>query len=348
MKLNNEGLFKHLSTKLASLYLIEGDEPLLVEESLDALHAALKTQGFTERLTLTIDAQFKRADLDGLTENFSLFAEKKRIQLNCSEKIPAELSAWMLDYCAHLQNYADLCVIVKTPKLSGPEKKAKWVTALEKAGVLVTIYAVALQDYPRWLDARLFREKLKLTPEARMALIEQTEGNLLAAAQIIKKLALFQRDHALTIEDITPLLSENARYDLFDLSRQVLLGDIKRALRIFAHLKRDMEPVLVLWVLAKELKTLLTLRLKKNTLPQAELYRSLQIWDKRIQEVETALRRLPEPTLARLFAFCAEIDLACKGLKEDDPWDMLKDLVVKMARSAPHSSTIQDIKRVLT
>lgn len=330
MKLNHDGVLKQLSTQVAPIYLIEGSEPLLVEECSDAVHAALKKQGFTERCAMTIDTHFNLGDLLHLTQNFSLFAEKKRIQLNCAEKMPTEFTAWLTEYCQHVADYPDLCLIIKVAKLGAPEKKAKWLAALEKVGVWVTLYDVALQDFARWLDARLFQAQLKLTPDGRAALIEQTEGNLLAAAQSIKKLSLLGSTKVLTLEDLEPLLSEDARYDLFDLSRHVLLGDLKRALRILDHLQHTAEPVLVLWVLSKELKTLLTLHTKKGKVNQAELYRSLQIWDKRIKEVEAGLRRLSAPLLATLLAYCADIDLACKGLKNEDPWEMFKILIVKM------------------
>ena len=336
MKLNLDGFFKHLhGGRLASVYLLDSNEPLLMEEALDALNTALKNQGFLELLSLTCDTNFDFAELDSLTQNFSLFSEKKRVQLNCGEKRPKELGNWLSTYLERISEYPDLCLIIKTPKLSAAEKKAKWVTALEKSGVLVTIYEVGLQEFPRFLDTRLFREKIKLTPDARMALIEQTEGNLLAADQMLKKLTLLPQGQALTLSDVEPLLAEDARYDLFDLSRQVLLGDLKRSLRILEHLKIESEPVLVLWVLTKELKTLLTLQRKKGKVPQAELYRSLQIWDKRIKEIETGLHRLPQKAIENLLADAANIDLAIKGLKAENPWDLLKKLLVQFVTSKP-------------
>lgn len=330
MKLNLDGFQKHLNGSLASVYLIEGNESLLIEEALEGLHNALKAQGFLERLTLNLDGSFNLSELDSLTQNFSLFAEKKRIVVNCGEKMPAELAAWIVNFCAQNQSAEDLCLIFKIAKLSSNEKKAKWVTAIEAAGVLLTIYEVEIAEFPRWLDTRLFKEQIKLTPEARGALIEQTEGNLLAASQIIKKLSLLRRDKPLTFTELEPLLAEDARYDLFDLSRHVLLGDIKRSLKILEHLTHESEPVLVLWVLSKEIKTLLTLHVKKGRVPLPELYRSLQIWDKRKAEVEAGLRRLSAAKLADALAFSAKIDFAIKGLDAGDPWAMLKQLLVSL------------------
>lgn len=332
MKLNSDGFFKHLSQKSAPIYLIEGDEPLLIEEAIDALHNKLKNDGFLERISFQVDAKFELSDLNSLTQNFSLFSEKKRVELQCGEKTPAAFNNWVVDFCGRLQDYQDLCLVIKTPKLSGAEKKSKWVTAIEKAGIVLTLYEVEINEFPRWLDGRLFQAQIKLSADARALFIEQTEGNLLAAIQVIKKLSLMQSKQMIELSDLEPLLADGARYDLFDLSRHVLLGDLKRSLKILEHLVHESEPVLVLWVLAKELKALLTIHTKKNTMPLQELYRSLQIWDKRQREVEAGLRRLSATKLSKLLAFCAEIDLSIKGLKDEDPWGMLNQLIVKMAK----------------
>ncbi len=316
---------------IAPIYLIESNEPLLAEETLDELHISLKNKGFSERIQVNIENGFDPTELNGLTQNFSLFAEKKRIQLNCNDKIPAAFSTWVLQYCQNIQEYSDLCLILKTPKLSSAEKKSKWVTEIQKAGKIITLYEVGIAEFPRWLDNRLMREKVKLTTNARNRLIEQTEGNLLAAVQIIRKLALLNQNNTLDLTDIEPLLAEDARYDLFDLSRHTLLGDLKRALRILDHLQKNAEPVLVLWVLSKELKTLLTIHTKKNSTPLPQLYQSLQIWDKRKAEIEAGLQRLNPKKTADLLASCAKIDLTIKGLTEDNPWQLLKDLVVNIA-----------------
>ncbi len=330
MKLNAEGLTRHLQSTLLPIYLLQGDEPLLVQESVDMVHEAAKKRGFLEKSTVNIDATFKLANLNDLTQNFSLFAEKKRIELRCGDKLPAELMAWIKEYLSNLPNYADVCLIITTAKMSAQQQKAKWWVALEQKAAVITIWDVDLNQYPRWLDQRLATKTLKLTPAARQLLIEQSEGNLLAAMQIITKLSLINQGTVIDIPDLEPLLADHAHYGLFDLSSQVLLGNIKRSLRILHQLQHEQEAILILWVLSKEIKILLQIHSQKNQMPLQQLYRNLGIWEKRQQEVETALRRLPTPKLYQCLSHCAEIDLICKGLKAGNVWFALKQLVVTM------------------
>ena len=49
MQLAASQLAGHLQKGLRSLYTLHGDEPLLVQEALDAIRATARAQGFTER-----------------------------------------------------------------------------------------------------------------------------------------------------------------------------------------------------------------------------------------------------------------------------------------------------------
>lgn len=331
MKLNADALSQHLSKTHLPIYLVHGDAPLLVAEALENIGLSLKKAGFVESDKLTVDAQFNLSHLRDLTQNFSLFAEKKRVELRCGEKIPPELLVWIEAYAKQVHDYPDLTLVISCGKLTPQQQKAKWVNALEAVGAVVTVWDIDLAQYPRWLEQRLVQNHLKLTPAARQSIIEQTEGNLLAGMQLIQKLAVVANPgQTLDVPDVEPLLAESATYDLFDLSRHVLLGDSKRALRILHFLEHEAEPILVLWVLAREIKLLVQIYEEKNHKPMQEIYRRLNVWEKRQTEVEAALRRIAPAKLYAALNQAAEIDLMIKGLSDGEPWFALKRLVCSL------------------
>ena len=49
MQLAPAQLAAHLAKRIAPLYVIHGDEPLLAQEAADAIRAAARPQGYTER-----------------------------------------------------------------------------------------------------------------------------------------------------------------------------------------------------------------------------------------------------------------------------------------------------------
>lgn len=312
------------------LHLIHGDEALLVQEAVDSLHERAKAHGFSEKQVFTVDAQFDVNTLNDLTQNFSLFADKKRVELRCNDKMPAELMKWLEAYANTLQKYSDVCLIVVTSKLTKAQQTTKWASAIAKSGAVMPIWDVDLGQFPRWLDGRLAQHKLKLTNDARLVLIERTEGNLLAAMQVIEKLKLLNSEAVIDVPSLEPLLAHNAHYDLFDLTSQILQGNMKRALRILQHLEHEGEAVLVLWAFAREIKTLIQIQEQKNNMPLQQLYRSLNIWEKRQAEVESALRRIKTKTLYEVLSLCADIDLMIKGLKDGNPWFALKQGVLRL------------------
>jgi DNA polymerase-3 subunit delta len=74
-------LERHLTERLAKVYLVAGDEPLLVDEALEQLRAAAMRAGFTSRELHTAERSFKWADLLAGADNLSLFATRKIVEI---------------------------------------------------------------------------------------------------------------------------------------------------------------------------------------------------------------------------------------------------------------------------
>lgn len=59
MNLRPDQLAAQLAKPLAPLWVLHGDEPLLVLEAADAIRAAARKQGYEERETLVVGQGFK-------------------------------------------------------------------------------------------------------------------------------------------------------------------------------------------------------------------------------------------------------------------------------------------------
>ena len=81
MLLKGEQLAAHLERELKAVYVVYGDEPLLVIEAADAIRAAARRRGFDEREVLTAISGFNWNDLHLATGNMSLFGGRKLIDL---------------------------------------------------------------------------------------------------------------------------------------------------------------------------------------------------------------------------------------------------------------------------
>src|ERR1700694_3086254 len=196
MQLRTEQLHNHLSKSLAAVYAIHGDEPLLALEAADAVRAAARKQGFSERAVLEPSRHFDWSEFTHAAASLSLFAEKKLVELRLATGKPGTQGAEAIAaYCGRPS--ADIVLLVSVPRLDRNTQNSAWFRALAEAGVVVDIYPVERQRLPAWIAERLARQRQSAPREVLEFLADRVEGNLLAAHQEVQKLALLAPERAL-------------------------------------------------------------------------------------------------------------------------------------------------------
>jgi DNA polymerase-3 subunit delta len=252
MQLRPEQLAAHLDKPLAPLYVLHGDEPLLVIEAGDAIRAAARKQGFEEREVIVVGNHFKWDDLFLAAGNMSLFGGSKLVDLRIPSGKPGR------DGSEALQKYIKtlghgVVTLISLPELDWQAKKASWVTALSNAGVVMECNAPPLARLPQWIAERMKRNAQTAPRDALDFIAAHVEGNLLAAHQEIQKLSLLYPAGEVSLAQIEAAVLNVARYDVSDLRDAVKARDTTRAARTLEGLKaEDAAPPLVLWALATE------------------------------------------------------------------------------------------------
>lgn len=154
MQLRPEQLAAHLDKPLAPLYLLHGDEPLLVIEAADAIRAAARKQGFEEREVIVVGTSFKWDELFLAAGNMSLFGGNKLVDLRIPSGKPGrEGSEALQRYVGTLG--PGIVTLITLPELDWQAKKAAWVTALANAGVAIECNAPPPARLPQWIAERL-------------------------------------------------------------------------------------------------------------------------------------------------------------------------------------------------
>ena len=260
MQLRGEQLVAHLERELKPVYVVYGDEPLLVIEAADAIRAAARRHGFDEREVLTSISGFNWDELHHAAGNMSLFGGRKLIDLRIPTGKPGrEGSAAIQDYCARPS--PDAILLVTLPGLDWTEEKAAWLKALAEAGVAVKLTPPNLAELPAWIAARLRRQQQGADSEGLRFVAERVEGNLLAAHQEILKLGLLYPAGELSLQQVQEAVLNVARYDLDGLREALLAGDVARLTRTLDGLQQEGEaPPLVLWALTEEVRALAQVR----------------------------------------------------------------------------------------
>lgn len=327
MKLRPEQLAAALKKGLLPIYIVSGDEPLLVEETAALIRQALREKGVAERQSFQAETGFKWAEWLASFDSLSLFAEQRLIELRLPTGKPGveggkTLEAW----CANPP--ADTWLLVLLPKLDRAGQNAKWFKALEAAGALIAIQPPSLEQLPSWIGERLGRHGLKAERETLAWLAGRVEGNLLAAHQEVEKLALLLPPGPIKLDEVREAVVDVARYDASDLPEALLKGDAIRYCRILDGLKAEGEaPPLAVWMLANEVRNLYRLasgQARGESL--AGLYAELRIWESRQPLVGRALKRVNLPQLTQALRQLGLIDRAAKGLLREDAWELMKQL----------------------
>ena len=326
MKLSADQLNPSLGKGLASIYLVSGDEPLLVGEAADAIRAAARAAGYADRSVFFVDRSFSWDALRQATQSLSLFAERRMFELRMPSGKPDKGAATLLDMATRPPPDG-VCLIV-TDKLDKKTAETPWVRAVEKHGVWVPLWPVETAALPAWLRRRAGALRVEMDPDAAQLIVDRVEGNLLAAKQELDKLALLANGGPISSALVLRSVGDSARYDVFQLGEAAAGGDAERALRIMLGLKSEgVEPTLILWALVRELRGLWQAR-ERNRLRSNARGGG---WNQAATPTPRALARLGKLPLPQLLRQAHQADRVIKGLAGGDAWTAITGLTAGLA-----------------
>ncbi|NBY68691.1 MAG: DNA polymerase III subunit delta, partial [Betaproteobacteria bacterium] len=344
MQLALPQLQAHLQKGLRSLYTLHGDEALLVQEAADAIRAAARQQGYTERSVHVVSgAHFDWSEVLAAGGSMSLFAERQILEIRVPTGKPGKEGSPMIQQLAQSAegNDSTLTLFV-LPRLDSATKKGAWFGALEQFGVCLQIDALDRAQLPQWIAQRLKLQSQSVASgqdgqHCLQFFADRVEGNLLAAHQEIQKLSLLYPAGELTHAQVESAVMNVARYDVFKLSEAVLAGQVARVQRMLDGLQAEgEEAVLVHYTLAEDIRALKRVKdamAEGRPLPMA--LREQRIWGAREKLFERVLPKLSTARLAQLLKNAHQVDGIVKGLKvadwPTDPWQALQRLALRVS-----------------
>ena len=328
------------------LYVLHGEEPLLMQEAADAIRAAARAQGFGERSSHTVSgAHFDWSAVQGACQSLSLFAQRQIVEIHLPTGKPGkEGPAVLTELAQGVAADGDLLLLITLPRLDKTIKNAAWYATLQQHGVDVAIESVSRQQLPQWIAQRLRQQNQHVAAgaEGEHALrffADRVEGNLLAAHQEIQKLALLYPPGELSAGQIEAAVLNVARYDVFKLGEAVLGGNLPRVQRVLDGLQAEGESeVMALYALAEDIRALKRVRDAIDAgkpLPMA--LREQRIWGPKERLFERVLPQLQASVLAQLLHAAHLTDGIVKGIKAPgwpaSSWQALHRLAADLAHA---------------
>lgn len=320
---------------LRPAYLVAGSETLLVLEAADAVRAAARAQGIAEREVH--DMEGRDADWGGLDAAIhapSLFASRRLVEVRLPTGKPGAEGAKLISgFCAAPPQDVVLLVIAGEWSKS---HAGKWSEAVAKAGHVAVAWPVKPHELAGWIGARLRSRGVKATPDAVARLAQRVEGNLLAAAQEVDKLALLLQGQGemLDAERMDALVADSARFDVFRLVDAALNGQPAQVARVIAGLKAEGEAIPALMgMVVKELNTVAALARARNFAAECKAQR---IWPAKEAVYKRAVARHAPERWQRLLVEAGGVDRISKGRvrpgrESADAWLQLERLLLAVA-----------------
>jgi DNA polymerase-3 subunit delta len=339
-----EQLADHLARGLGNVYTVHGDEPLRAQEAADAIRAAMRAVGASERKVFVASgAWFDWSGVLGASQAMGLFADQQLIEIRIPSGKPGKDGGEALQQLAR-EAGPDSRLLVHLPKLDWQAQKTAWWAALDGAGVTIPADTIERNALPAWLAKRFAlqgqRVEAGAAGERTLAFMaDRVEGNLLAAHQEIQKLGLLYPQGELTFEQVEDAVLDVARHDVAHLCDAVLAADVGRALRMLEGLEAEGEAaVFVHFKLSDDIRALKRVQdVLADGKPMPMALREARIWGARERLFERALRHLSAPMAARLVSAASECDGVIKGLRHPqwpaEPWGALRRLALMMMQA---------------
>ncbi len=310
---------------LAPVYLISGDEPLLLIEAADAVRAAARAAGFEERQVFFADRKFAWSTLLEAGQAMSLFATRRILDVRMESDLDTANGKLLAAYCAAPP--PDTLLVLTAPRV---DLRRNWARAVDAVGVITQVWPLRPNEMPRWLRGRAQALGVRLDDEAFALLLQRVEGNLLAAHQELERLRLLGDGGTWSHERLLEATADSAHYDAFGWVDAVFAGDPGRAIRVLDVLHaQGTPPLTVLGALNSQLRRLAVIAdapgNRENNLKQAGFIAD------RARTARALLGRHSGAELTRLQARLSEVDRRVKGFP-GDPWQVLAEIGVALAR----------------
>jgi len=329
MQINHQALAQQLQKKIAPLYLLIGQDIYLIDDALTTIKSSIKkTAEYDERI-LNIQAPEDWNTLSEEANSYSLFTENVLLNVYTDKKsIDAAGKKMLLEYLKNVNSRC--CIIIRAPNV--PAKQVLWLSSLDQT-IMVISYPLRADAMKNWISTQLKKNAITFTPQVPDLIHHYTQGNMLACAQVIEKIALSnQATILIDTKQALEHLSDQCEHSLYELVDACLLGQSDKAVQILRQSANNKtEPTLVLWMLTQEVRVHLQLNhLNQQRIDFKTATSQLKIWPQRTNLYQLSSKRLSNQVLQALLHYCQSIDEQIKSSLNVFVWNSLENLALSL------------------
>ena len=334
MLIKYSALRAQLQKKPPAIYIVTGQDPYLFNESVHLIKQAWRAQGACDESTWSVSSKDDWSTVVYEANAYSLLADTLLLDVSYDQKTIDSAAKTCLTQYSQNPNPRSL-ILIRAAHV--PSKQWQWLT---QDPAIMVIQAIPLTPaaFRQWLLSECQQRGFQFEHGTQDLIMQYTQGNLLACAQLIEKLALTHAPGTcLTPAYIMEHLYDQCEYQLYELSDACLTANATKAIHLLRHAYQNKtEATLILWLLTQEVTQLIQLAtLLNQAMSFASACQKLKIWSQRIPAYQRALLRLPLPRLYQLLLRCQGLDEAIKSNQSLPIWQGLEQLALDLALSNP-------------
>lgn len=326
MRVYADKLADQLARHLKPIYLIFGNEPLLIQESRLAIQKQALSHGFEEKHRFAVDASLDWNQVYDCFQALSLFSSRQLIELELPESGVNTAISKELQTLSDMM-HDDIMLVIIGSKLTKAQENSKWFKALNAKGDWVSCLTPDLQRLPMFIQARCRILGLKPDQQSLQMLAQWHEGNLFALAQSLEKLALLYPDGELTVVRLEEALSRHNHFTTFHCIDALLAGKANRAQRILRQLEAEgVEAVILIRSIQKEFSLLLSMHQDLTQMSINQVFEKHRVWQNKRPLYNAALTRLPAGRILKLLSLLTQAEIKAKTQYEESVWPTIHQL----------------------
>ncbi|CAD6510977.1 DNA polymerase III subunit delta [Candidatus Profftia tarda] len=339
-----EQLASHLRhEKLNTCYLVMGNEPLFLQESVDLIRKEARQHNFTEYFSFTLDIHTNWESIFSFFQERSLFNNRQIISLLIPDNgINASIDK-QLQKLAMLLN-TDLLLIIISNKTSKVESKNQWYKTISQSAVIISCQTPKSDQLSSWISARAKNMKIELDQAANELICQLYEGNLLALSQTLAYLATLYTDGKLTLPRVAEAVNNAAHFYPFQWVEAILLGKSKRAWQTLQQLSQEgIDPVILIRAIQREILLLILLKNQIDYSSLNNLFYQYKVWQNRRVIITQALKLLSLQKLYQAAALLSQIEVIIKQDYDLLIWSKIELLTLLLCGKALPESMINAV-----
>ncbi|KTD34162.1 DNA polymerase III, delta subunit [Legionella moravica] len=330
MQIKHQLLKQQIQKKLDPVYVLTGQDNYLIEDSLNSIKSSIKTMHDCDEKIISIQSSEDWNTVMEEANSYSLFSDTILLNILYDKKSIDATGKKILT--AYLNAINPRCfIIIRAPNI--PAKQLTWLSNHNQVLVVVA-YPLSSDAMKSWIQSQFKLNSLNSTPQIADLIYQYTQGNMLACAQVIEKIALCNPPGSQITDQLAlEHLFDQCDYSLYELVDACLQGQADKAIQILRQaVNSKSEPTLILWMLTQEIRLLLQLSsLIRLGAHIKNACSELKIWAQRVNLYQLAIKRFDEMHLQQLLCYCKAIDEQIKSSLNTQVWNSLEKLTLSLS-----------------